>query len=88
MLSEAENKCRVCGLDQGELIWGTDGHSPTHDICPCCGVEFGYEDCTTDGIAEHRKQWLASGAEWSSKKERPSNWNLGAQLKLIPPKFL
>lgn len=35
--------CRVCGLYLGYQPWGEDGKTPSYEICPCCGVEFGYE---------------------------------------------
>ena len=41
------NFCPICGypLDNYNL-WGDDGKTPTYDICPCCGVEWGNEDYT------------------------------------------
>ncbi len=36
--------CRVCGYDMQYPIWDDDGLGPTHDICACCGCEFGYDD--------------------------------------------
>jgi hypothetical protein len=56
--------CRVCGLAQDESPWGVDGRSPNYVICDCCGVEFGYGDCTKESTRAYRTKWLASGAEW------------------------
>ena len=36
--------CRICGYRLGFEPWGDDGKTPTYEICPCCGVEFGNED--------------------------------------------
>ena len=36
--------CRVCGWKQETAPWGGDGQTASFLICPCCGVEFGYED--------------------------------------------
>ena len=47
--------CRVCGLDQGEPIWGEDGRTPTYGICSCCGVEFGYGDEDRENCRTIRK---------------------------------
>ena len=45
--TEHENHCcRVCGwYMEGYLPYGEDGSLPTFDMCDCCGVEFGYQDC-------------------------------------------
>lgn len=42
--------CRVCGLDQGFKPWGEDDQTPTFDLCNCCGVQFGYEDCNVEYV--------------------------------------
>lgn len=42
---EVNNFCHVCGYPLGDYNpWGDDGKTPTYDICPCCGVEWGNED--------------------------------------------
>lgn len=81
------NACRVCGLEQN-FPWGESGQDPTHDICECCGVEFGYEDFTLKAVRNYRKSWIESGGKWWNEKFKPKNWNLEKQLKNIPPKFL
>lgn len=72
--------CRVCGLYHAEPPWGKAGNSPTFVICDCCGVEFGYEDCTPQATINYRNAWLASGAKWQLGP-RPVDWNLEDQLK-------
>jgi len=38
--------CPICGFpDLDEPPYDSDGENPSFDICPCCGIEFGYEDC-------------------------------------------
>jgi hypothetical protein len=81
------NVCRVCGLLQ-EFPWGETGQDPSHDICACCGVEFGYEDCLLIAIRSYRESWIQSGAKWWNEKFKPENWILEDQLKNIPPKYL
>ena len=45
--------CTVCGLPLGDFApWGDDKESPTFDICPCCGVEYGNEDYTPESRTE------------------------------------
>ena len=62
---------------------GDDGKTPTFDICPCCGVEWGNEDYTTESRTEYRNKWLADGAKWFEPQKKPVNWNLEEQLKDI-----
>ncbi|MFC3695068.1 hypothetical protein [Chenggangzhangella methanolivorans] len=80
------NHCRVCGFNQHEP-WGPDGTEPTYDICSCCGVEFGYEDCTVEGVKAYRAEWLAKGATWFQPKEKPTDWDLDEQMKSVPDRF-
>lgn len=75
--------CRVCGLVQAEPPWGEDGKTPTLHICDCCGVEFGYEDATTEGVVRLRERWVSKGTCWFHKASRPAVWDLSAQLARI-----
>lgn len=76
--------CPVCGLPLGDFApWGEDGRTPTYDICPCCGVEWGNEDTDRKSRCEFRRRWLASGAEWFCPQERPRDWSLDRQLKNV-----
>lgn len=79
--------CRVCGLLHPEPPWGLSGNDPSYEICPCCGVEFGYEDCTKIGVLSYRKRWLDSGGHWKFKKLQPSDWNMDEQMSQIPKDF-
>jgi len=79
--------CRVCGLNQDEPPWGEDGNSPSFAICSCCGVEFGYEDCSLESVKKYRSDWLLKNAPWFSKKEKPVNWSIEEQIKNIPDEF-
>lgn len=82
-----DTHCRVCGLDQMEPPWGEDGNNPSFAICDCCGVEFGYEDITSESARDYRKRWLASGAKWFSAKVMPAGWNVSVQLAEVPEAF-
>jgi len=81
--NETIMRCRVCGLVQSEPPWGDDGHCPTFDFCPCCGVEFGYGDASPTGVHRWRQKWLASGAKWAEPEEMPTNWSLEEQLRTV-----
>lgn len=80
--------CRICGLQQDDPPWGEDGNSPSFDICPCCGVEFGYEDCNLNAVKAYRNEWLKNNATWFQPKKKPENWSLENQLKNITEEFL
>lgn len=75
--------CPVCGLPLNFAPWGEDGKSPTYEICPCCGVEWGNEDYTLDSLQAYRHKWLASGAEWCNSQKKPQDWSLELQLRNI-----
>jgi hypothetical protein len=75
-----KNNCKVCGLYISPPPWGEDGLSPSYEICPCCGVEFGNEDYTEESIRKYRQQWINKGYEWFEPSERPSDWNPNVQL--------
>jgi hypothetical protein len=79
--------CRICGHKQSEAPWGTDGRTPTFDYCPCCGVEFGYQDCNLKAVRAFRENWLKKGAVWSEPEKLIKPWNLAEQLKNIPYEF-
>tara|TARA_R110002124_G_scaffold278588_1_gene450669 strand:- start:1725 stop:1991 length:267 start_codon:yes stop_codon:yes gene_type:complete len=87
MLSDDNLRCRVCGYLSDTAPWGEDGKCPTYEICPCCGVEYGYEDSAVAGVKQYRQEWMASGAKWQDAKARPENWSLEDQLKQVPPDF-
>lgn len=55
--------CRVCGYESDVPPWGEDG-LPLFDICPCCGVEWGYEDALPAGVKQYRENWISRGAPW------------------------
>lgn len=82
-----EHFCRVCGLYNESPTW-ENNNIPSHNICPCCGVEFGYEDYSLDWAREYRQKWLQKGATWFNAKQKPSNWDLAQQMKNIPQKWL
>lgn len=87
MPSDHIYRCRVCGLRLTEPPWGIDGKSPSHDICECCGVEHGYEDCNLAAVKQFRAKWLAGGAKWFQPSMKPASWSAEEQLKNVPPDF-
>jgi hypothetical protein len=63
--------------------------SPSDEICPCCGIHFGYDDVASGDPAmrervyrEWRVQWTAAGKKWWSQgREPPPGWDPRAQLQ-------
>lgn len=76
--------CPVCGFD-GLLEPAYDvAGKPSHEICPCCGFEFGFDDLQ-HGISheEYRARWIAEGAAWFAPDEQPDDWDLSDQLRNV-----
>ena len=88
MENDATFRCRVCGVMLGYAPWGVDGDTPDYSICPCCGVEFGYEDSLPSGVRAFRSRWIAAGTPWFEPALKPVDWDLDRQLELIPQQFL
>jgi hypothetical protein len=85
-VSEHEH-CRVCGYrPAGEAPYLPEGGG-LYGICPCCGVEWGYQDATPDGARHFREAWLARGAPWDDPALRPADWDLQEQLRQVPAAY-
>jgi hypothetical protein len=80
--------CLCCGYKPAFPPWGKDGKSPSMEICPCCGVQFGNEDKTFESLKTYRSKWISNGAKWFSKEDKPEGWDMDAQMKNIPEEFL
>jgi hypothetical protein len=74
-------KCPVCGYPEIKSPPYGETGSPSYEICPCCGTEFGCDDYETENETL-RKKWIQSGAKWwSSSISPPLGWNPYEQLK-------
>ena len=72
-------KCPVCG-------WNGLEHLPSfpyssHEICACCGTQFGLDVVDDKDIVSVRKAWLDEGALWFDHEvdvnpRKPENWNV------------
>ena len=65
--------CPVCG-------YGMEDQPDDYNICPSCGVEFGYSDAgrTFDDL---RAEWIRIGMPWHSRYYKsPRGWNPRLQL--------
>lgn len=87
-MKSSEYHCRVCGYKYQDPTWFED-ETPSHDICVCCGVQFGYEDTQQEAVREYRNNWMQNGAKWFSANHRfkLNSWDLELQLLQIPNKW-
>ena len=75
--------CPVCGF-KGLTEPPYDKHgSPSHEICPCCGFEFGFEG--KEDMARFREDWAKKGAPWFTPSLKPAGWDLQRQLAGLKP---
>ena len=72
--------CPVCGYPNlHEPAYDKHGY-PSFEICPSCGVEFGYED-HSKSHPQLRREWIKGGKEWSSVAiAAPADWDQDSQL--------
>lgn len=86
--------CPVCGFGLDFEPW--INKSPSDEICPSCGTQFGYDDSkrfkgSQDEVAKLyaglRQRWIAGGMRWSSSKNpfrpEPIPWHPKRQLMNI-----
>ncbi len=85
----SSNLCPVCGYALWFSPW--NGESASDEICPCCFIQFGYDDAA-GGDTEARRttyenwrqRWIDAGMPWKSRGTKPSdNWDPLEQLKAI-----
>jgi hypothetical protein len=89
MTVNKEHQCQACGYDLGFKPW--NGDSPSDEICPSCGIQFGYSDFAggrIDARAERyrswRLAWIAKGMPWSDVgNSPPEGWDPQQQLKSL-----
>lgn len=79
--------CPVCGFPGlKQLAWPNVG-MPSFEICPSCGIQFGYDDMTRyveqrqEIHKAWRKRWMRAGMNWWSKRQPPFNWNPVEQMR-------
>ena len=65
-----------------EILYG----DPSYEVCPCCGYEFGNDDCpgTTaggDSFTKYRNEWIKCGMQWWDEKSKPNKYNPSLQLR-------
>jgi len=83
MTRTGSSYCRVCGYEPAEPPWGTDGMSPSFDYCPCCGVEWGYQDSSQIGTVRFRSAWLEEGGPWRDPRFPLDGLDVAERLRRI-----
>ncbi len=84
--------CPVCGFDLDFVPWRN--HSASDEICPCCCIQFGYDDVpegaglrgTKEEIYKFwRERWISRGMPWDTlgHTNPPPDWNPREQLSSI-----
>lgn len=89
MANEALYMCPACGYEElPEPPWWDDISSL--EICPCCGIQFGYDDLANKGgtraekYERWREKWKSEGFPWfSPSRQPPSNWSPERQVKNV-----
>jgi hypothetical protein len=87
MDSIKSNDCPVCGYDLGFPSW--IHLSPSDEICPCCGIQYGYDDAAGGDVKqreliynEWRNRWIQDKMPWKSFGISPlENWDPVTQLR-------
>jgi DNA-directed RNA polymerase subunit RPC12/RpoP len=85
--------CPVCGYKLWFLPWEDD--SPSDEICPSCGIQFGYSDAAGGDeekrlqlYKDWRKKWIDNGGIWNGAGiPKPENWDPIKQVKDVANKF-
>lgn len=82
-----ENICPICGYGGLERPAYDEHGYGSQETCPCCGIDFGYEDWVDNkkDLPERwenlRKRWKDAGAKWLIPKMKPKGWKSQEQLK-------
>jgi hypothetical protein len=75
-------RCPVCGYPGLDEPPRSAESGASYEICPSCGFEFGVTD-DDRGISyeQWRREWIASGMTWWSRRPPPPGWDPRAQLR-------
>jgi len=78
--------CPACGFLLDFEPWSNG--SPSDEICPCCGIQFGYDDAAGGNMQrrselykEWQRDWISKGMPWRCEgAPAPRDWNPVKQL--------
>ncbi len=72
--------CPVCGYEELEESPYDKYGCSSFEICPCCGIEFGYHDSNMSND-QLRQKWIDTGMNWHSTTDNhPKDWNPNIQI--------
>jgi len=83
--------CPVCGYDSlTERPW-TEVGGGSYEICPSCGIQFGYTDFAGADLQAReelyerwRREWIENGMRWNKGRSTPPpGWDPVRQLNSI-----
>jgi hypothetical protein len=89
-MSRDDDTCPACGFALEFKPW--DDTMPSFEICPSCGIQFGYDDVAggASDVAvsylEWRQKWVRNGMRWWSSRRPPENWDPEEQLRQLVQK--
>lgn len=85
-MGHTDQICPVCGYTLAESAWA-EGVGGSFEICPSCGVQFGYADAAGGDpdrrVAlwrEWREAWVADGMPWRGVGKPPEDFDPDTQL--------
>ena len=81
------NSCPVCGYELDFAPW--QGIYSSDEICPCCGIQYGYDDAAGGDMNKRhliykkwRNRWIKEGMPWKSiESPKPDRWDPIQQLQ-------
>ena len=85
--------CPVCGYPDLEEQPRSDSTGGSYEICPSCGIQFGYsdeaggdKDARKELYRRWREEWIKAGMTWDKGRTKPPiGWDAREQLRKIPP---
>jgi hypothetical protein len=86
--TQAMSTCLACGFDGIAIAELWDGDVASDEICPCCGLHYGYDDAghgRGDPASEFydgwRAKWASDGHPWfSTATHPPDGWSASEQV--------
>jgi hypothetical protein len=88
--------CPACGFAGLQAApWRRKSNDPnddrlrtSHEICACCGIEFGRDDWAGGDLGKRlesyrrwRERWIKSGMRWFKPEAMPEGWQAQTQLE-------
>lgn len=81
-LNSPKRMCPACGFPLPYTPW--DGDQPSHNTCPCCAIQFGFDDVYTASgqyltadqtYSDWRSSWIVEGMPWRGYGTAPTDWD-------------